>query len=40
MFVTFTIGYIIGAGIYYISLFRDAKKQNEILREIEMKKKH
>lgn len=38
IFISFTIFYIIGASIYYIYVFRDAKKQNDILQEIRNKK--
>lgn len=38
IFVTFTIPYIIGASIYYVSVFREANKQNEILQEIKREK--
>jgi len=37
-FRSFTIPYIIGAGIYYINIFREAKRQNELLQEIKNKK--
>ena len=34
MFLSFTIPYIILAGIYYMSLFREIKKANKILEEL------
>lgn len=37
-FRSFTIPYIIGATIYYIRIFRDAKSQNNLLQEIKNKK--
>ncbi|MCM1989101.1 DUF6608 family protein [Oceanirhabdus seepicola] len=37
-FRSFTIPYIIGAAIYYIYIFREAKRQNELLQEIKNKK--
>lgn len=39
VFRSFTTFYIIGAGIYYIYVFRDAKKQNDLLQEIKNKSK-
>lgn len=34
MFFSFTIPYVIGGGCYYISLFREVKRQNKLLQEI------
>lgn len=34
MFFSFTIPYIIGGGIYYISLFRTARRQDKLIQEI------
>lgn len=34
MFLSFTIPYIILAGLYYMSLFREIKKANKILEEL------
>lgn len=34
IFVSFTIPYFIGSGVYYISLFRSAKRQDKLLKEI------
>lgn len=39
IFVSFTIPYIIGGAIYYISVFREAKKQNAMLQEIKSSRK-
>ncbi len=39
MFLSFTIPYIIGAFLYYIDVFRQAKKANEMLQEIKSGKK-
>lgn len=36
-FTSFTWPYIIGAGFYYISLFRSAARQNKLLSEIQEK---
>ncbi len=38
-FRSFTIPYIIGAALYYYRLWDDAKKQQEMLKEIQEKKK-
>ena len=41
VFLSFTIPYAAGACIYYIDVFRTAKKQNELLYEIkQFQKKH
>lgn len=34
IFVSFTIPYFIGSAVYYISLFRSAKRQDKLLQEI------
>ncbi len=34
-FRSFTIPYVIGAGLYYYRLWEDAKKQQELLRELQ-----
>lgn len=34
IFVSFTIPYLIGAVIYYISIFREARRQDALLQEI------
>ena len=39
MFRSFTIPYVIIAGWYYISLFQEIKKANEMLEEIRKEKK-
>ena len=39
IFRSFTIPYIIGAAVYYISVFQEAKKQNAILCEIRESRK-
>ena len=37
-YLTFTIPYIILTGIYYISVFADTKKKDELIREIQKQK--
>lgn len=39
IFRSFTIPYVIGAGIYYISVFHTAKQQNELIQEIKQLQK-
>lgn len=34
IFVSFTVPYFIGSAVYYISLFRSAKRQDKLLQEI------
>jgi len=36
---SFTIPYVIGAAVYYIATFREAKKNNDILQEIRRQEK-
>lgn len=36
LFRSFTIPYFIGAGIYYYSIFAEAKIQNQMIKEIQM----
>lgn len=38
IFISFTIPYIIGAFVYYVSVFHQAKCQNDLLQEIKRKK--
>lgn len=38
-FVSFTVPYMIGAAVYYISLFRSAKRQDQLIQEINMTNK-
>lgn len=39
IFRSFTIPYIIGAAVYYVSVFQEAKKQNAMLQEIKENRK-
>lgn len=38
IFISFTIPYIIGAFVYYVSVFYQAKQQDDLLQEIKRKK--
>lgn len=35
--ISFTVPYVVGAVVYYISLFQTAKRQNKLIREIQDK---
>lgn len=39
MFLSFTIPYIIGGGIYYVTLFQTARRQDKLIQEINGKRR-